>query len=220
MQPAPSGLDAVTTARGFLQPGVDVPVLPEGARHVVARHRAASALSCSVSTWRPPIDGVERLGGRRPLAGFLVAAALLADAGATSVAKPHLVRGVPSPTGAAGAVRRPDMRPNVLWTPPTTSLKHGAVLLAALRDLERWSSAVSSPVTAFSTSCASSSVEKIAWARTAESRCDDHNPGRLSPMIVALLVIRDRRASRALRQSAHARNVALMVPRPVTTPSS
>jgi hypothetical protein len=72
MQPAPSGLDAVTTARGFLQPGVDVPVLPEGARHVVARHRAASALSCSVSTWRPPIDGVERLGGRRPLAGFLV----------------------------------------------------------------------------------------------------------------------------------------------------
>ena len=45
-------LDAVTTARGFPQPGLDVPVLPEGgSRHVVDKHRAASALSRSFSTW-------------------------------------------------------------------------------------------------------------------------------------------------------------------------
>ena len=55
-------MDAVIPP-GFPASGLDVSVIAEGVRHVVDRYRAASALSRSFSTWKPAINGVERLGG-------------------------------------------------------------------------------------------------------------------------------------------------------------
>ena len=70
--PRLADLDAVTTARGFPQPGLDVPVLLEGARHVVDRHRAAQLYPAPSPHGDLQSTGLKGWVARRPLAGFLV----------------------------------------------------------------------------------------------------------------------------------------------------